>query len=130
MSDINFLDNAVQGKNSWVRYFLTIVISVDWRDICISTFYSTFHDNIFFKFGNFGLEVQMNILNYNPLLILVLVGISYGIYSLLFYLCIRFIHKKKFLSLINTGKNIKWNRILKGGRIMGGNNGDFHTYVL
>ena len=114
MSDINFLDNAVQGKNSWVRYFLTIVISVIGGTFASLLFIVLFMIIYFLSSGISGLEVQMNILNYNPLLILVLVGISYGIYSLLFYLCIRFIHKKKFLSLINTGKNIKWNRILKG----------------
>ena len=114
MSDINFLDNAVQGKNSWVRYFLTIVISLIGGTFASLLFIVLFMIIYFLSSGISGLEVQMNILNYNPLLILVLVGISYGIYSLLFYLCIRFIHKKKFLSLINTGKNIKWNRILKG----------------
>ena len=114
MSNINFLDNAVQGKNSWVRYFLTIVISLIGGTFASLLFIVLFMIIYFLSSGISGLEVQMNILNYNPLLILVLVGISYGIYSLLFYLCIRFIHKKKFLSLINTGKNIKWNRILKG----------------
>ena len=120
MSDINFLDNAVQGKNSWVRYFLTIVISLIGGTFASLIFIVLFMIIYFLSSGISGLEVQMNILNYNPLLILVLVGISYGIYSLLFYLCIRFIHKKKFLSLINTGKNIKWNRILKGAGLWAG----------
>ncbi len=120
MSDINFLDNAVQGKNSWVRYFLTIVISLIGGTFASLIFIVLFMIIYFLSSGISGVEVQMNILNYNPLLILVLVGISYGIYSLLFYLCIRFIHKKKFLSLINTGKNIKWNRILKGAGLWAG----------
>jgi membrane protease YdiL (CAAX protease family) len=120
MSDINFLDNAVQGKNSWVRYFLTIVISLIGGTFASLLFIVLFMIIYFLSSGISGLEVQTNILNYNPLLILVLVGISYGIYSLLFYLCIRFIHKKKFLSLINTGKNIKWNRILKGAGLWAG----------
>jgi len=120
MSDINFLDNAVQGKNSWVRYFLTIVISLIGGTFASLLFIVLFMIIYFLSSGISGVEVQTNILNYNPLLILVLVGISYGIYSLLFYLCIRFIHKKKFLSLINTGKNIKWNRILKGAGLWAG----------
>ena len=120
MSDINFLDNAVQGKNSWVRYFLTIVISLIGGTFASLIFIVLFMIIYFLSSGISGVEVQTNILNYNPLLILVLVGISYGIYSLLFYLCIRFIHKKKFLSLINTGKNIKWNRILKGAGLWAG----------
>ena len=130
MSDINFLDNAVQGKNSWVRYFLTIVISVIGGTFASLLFIVLFMLIYFLSAGISGVDVQMNILNYNPLLILVLVGISYGIYSLLFYLCIRFIHKKKFLSLINTGKNIKWNRILKGAGLWMGIMGIFTLVSL
>jgi membrane protease YdiL (CAAX protease family) len=130
MSDINFLDNAVQGKNSWVRYFLTTVISLIGGTFASLLFIVLFMIIYFLSSGISGLEVQTNILNYNPLLILVLVGISYGIYSLLFYLCIRFIHKKKFLSLINTGKNIKWNRILKGAGLWAGIMGIFALMSL
>jgi uncharacterized protein len=75
-------------------------------------------------------QSQFDNLGDNPLLILVLVGIVYGLYALLFYLCIRFIHKKNFHILINTGKKIKWKRILLGAALWTGIIGTFTLFSL
>lgn len=114
MSKISFLDNALQGKHNRGSYLLTIGITIIGGTFASLLFIVLLMVMYFLTFRTTGLESQINILIFNPLLLLVLVGVSYGIYALLFYLCIRFIHQKKFLSLINTGKKIKWVRILKG----------------
>lgn len=113
MSDISFLNNATQGKNTKGSYLLTIAISIvggTFASILIIVLLLLLY---FIATGSSGLEAQNIIMN-NAILLLVLVGISYGIYFLLFYLCVRFIHKKNFMALINVGKHIKWRRILKG----------------
>jgi uncharacterized protein len=120
MSRISFLDNALQGRNNRGSYLLTIGITIIGGTFAFLLFIVLLLVVYFFISQNSGLETQINILNNNPLLILVMVGISYGIYSILFYLCIRFIHKKKYISLINTGKHIKWLRILKGAGLWAG----------
>lgn len=113
MSEISFLNNATQGKNTKGSYLLTIAISIvggTFASILIIVLLLLLY---FIATGSNGLEAQNIIMN-NAILLLVLVGISYGIYFLLFYLCVRFIHKKNFMALINVGKRIKWSRILKG----------------
>ena len=114
MSNISFLDNVTQGKNNKASYILTIGITVIGGTFASLLFMVLFVVAYFLISGKTGLETQINLLIYDPLLLLVLVGISYGIYSFLFYLGIRFIHKKNFISLINTRKNINWIRIVKG----------------
>jgi Predicted protease of the Abi (CAAX) family len=50
----------------------------------------------------------------NPILLVVLVGVSYTISVFLFYICLRFVHHKKFLSVINTVSGLRWKLLLKG----------------
>ena len=53
MSNIRFLDNAVNGKNNWVSYLLTISITVIWGDIGIYSFDCFVYVSIFFKYENY-----------------------------------------------------------------------------
>ncbi len=113
MSNILFLDNGLYGKNNRYRYILTIGIT-----FIGGTFASLFFIVLLIVIYSLILNINetssfIDILN-NPLLFLIIVGVSYGIYFLLFYLCIRFIHKKEFMLLINIENKIKWVRILKG----------------
>jgi membrane protease YdiL (CAAX protease family) len=66
---------------------------------------------LYFLIPGINAQAQLYNIGDNSLLILVLVGLVYALYALLFYLCIRFIHKKNFQTLINTGKTIKWKKI-------------------
>ena len=119
MSNIRFLDNAAQGKNNIVSYILTIGITVI-GGILASILLVVFLMIVYFlSLRTTLLSTQFDILN-NPMIILIIVGIIYGIFMLLLYLCIRFIHKKQFISLINIGKNIKWTRIFKGAGLWAG----------
>ena len=119
MSNIRFLDNAVNGKNNWVSYLLTISITVFGGILASIALVVLFMLLYFFSMKTYPVNIQFDILS-NAMIILILVGISYGIIALLFYLCIKFIHKKQFISLINIGKNININRIFKGAGLWAG----------
>jgi len=110
MSNIEFLNNAQKGKNTPMSYFMTIVITIIGGSVAAMVFIILL---LFLYFLIPGINAQAQIYNIgdNSLLILVLVGLVYALYALLFYLCIRFIHKKNFQTLINTGKTIKWKKI-------------------
>ena len=119
MSNIRLLDNAAQGKNNIVSYILTIGITVI-GGILASILLIVFLMIVYFlSLRTTLLSTHFDILN-NPMIILIIVGISYGMFMILFYLCIRFIHKKQFISLINIGKNLKWTRIFKGAGLWAG----------
>ncbi|MBZ2164816.1 CPBP family intramembrane glutamic endopeptidase [Methanobacterium spitsbergense] len=124
MSKISFLDNAVQGKNTMGSYILTMGITFIGGIFASISLLILIVVLYFLSIGSARYDAQTNILN-DPFMMLILIGISYGIFSLLFYLCVRFIHKKHFISLINTGKNIKWRRIIKGAGLWVGIMGFF-----
>ena len=108
MSRITFLDNATEGKNNWWRYLITIILT--WgTPVVILTI-------VFFILSNFNPIKLVSLLS-QPISLIVLVGIS-DILSLIFlYIGVRYIHERKFISLINTDSKFSWRRILKGGGI-------------
>ncbi len=108
MSRITFLDNAIEGKNNWWRYLITIILT--WgTPVVILTI-------VFFILSNFNPIKLVSLLS-QPISLIVLVGIS-DILSLIFlYIGVRYIHERKFISLINTDSKFSWRRILKGGGI-------------
>lgn len=110
-SSIPFLNNAKQGKNSIWRYLITIVLSIGVASLVAGVFLAIFIIMwvLLFKPG-----LSVNIINQllqDPLFLIFLVGLSFSISYLFLYLCLRFIHKKNFISIINTGNKIRWNRI-------------------
>jgi len=129
MSNIEFLNNVHQGKNKPTNYFLTIVITVLGGSLAAIIFIILLMIIYLLIPGINAQSLSYNIES-NPLTLLIFVGLIYGIYSLLFYLCIRFIHKKNFYSLINTGKKLKWKRIIKGAALWTGIIGFFTVVSL
>jgi membrane protease YdiL (CAAX protease family) len=119
MSKIIFLDNVRQGKNTLGSYLKTISITVIGGTIISIIFLVLFMILYFLSLRTTPMSAEINILN-NPLIILIFIGVSYGVFSLLFYLCLRYIHKKKFISLINTSNKINWLRIFKGAALWSG----------
>lgn len=114
MSRITFLDNADQGENNWWKYLLTIILTWGSGKI-FAIMIPIFIPIIFYlTFGGFNAVVQVNSILSNPLFILLRIGIGEIILFLIFYLCIRFIHKRKFISLVNTDSKVNWSKILKG----------------
>lgn len=117
MSSIPFLENAHEGKNSWWRYLLTVVVSLVGGSLVsglliglILILYS-----IFSSPGGLSdvLTVIQTTLS-NPLTIIVLLGVSYTISAFLFYVFLRFVHHKRFLGVINTVSSLRWKMLLKG----------------
>ncbi len=117
MSRITFLDNALGSKNSWWRYLLTIILT--WpasMAVTVAIFIP-----VFIILGIIAIATDnpnlVDSVSSNPLFELVLTGISAIISILFLYICTEFIHKRKFISLINTVCRVDWKRILKGAGI-------------
>jgi len=117
MSRITFLDNASGSKNNWWRYFSTIILTWGGGKIFAIIFPIFLSILIYLMFNEFNNVAQVNYVLSNPLFILLRVGIGEIILFLIFYLCIRFIHKRKIISLINVDSKINWGKILKGAGI-------------
>jgi len=115
MSRITFLDNAKQGENNWWRYISTIILT--WGtpmvfEVVILIIY------MFYVMPP-SLSLADNLLQtlLNPLVLIVILGMS-SIVSLLFlYISMNYIHQRIFKSLINTDSRFSWSRVLKGGGI-------------
>lgn len=108
-----FLKNGEKGKNNWWRYLITILLS--W---VVSVIISILL---------FSLITTSPDINSNPLSLYLLVFLQFTLQIILFYISVKFIHKKNLMSLVNTlkGKDIgekpiswikriRWNRFLKG----------------
>ncbi|KAF5089256.1 CPBP intramembrane metalloprotease [anaerobic digester metagenome] len=112
-----FLDNGSQGKNNWWRYLLTITIS--WAGAILATgILVAVLMIIYYVYGaSNAYQLDLTSITSNSMFFLFIVFIAYGISFLLFYICVRFMHKKKFTSLINTTGKMDWMKILKGAGI-------------
>jgi membrane protease YdiL (CAAX protease family) len=115
-SSISFLNNASEGKNNWWRYLLTVIVSLVGGSLLAGIILGMLLAvvSIFFagEVSNIYPFIQSTISN--PIFLVVLVGISYTISVFLFYICLRFVHHKKFLSVINTVSRLRWKLLLKG----------------
>lgn len=129
MSNIEFLNNAHQGKNTPMSYFMTIVITILGGSVAAIIFIILLLLLYVFIPG-INAQTQLYDIGNNSFIILALVGLVYALYALLFYLCIRFIHKKQFHILINTGKTIKWKKIGWGAVLWTGILGFFMVISL
>ena len=112
-----FLDNGSNGKNNWWRYILTILISWGGGILATGVLVAVLMLAFIYMVPNTFYQFDLNSLVSNGLFLLVIVFIAYAISFLLFYLCVRFMHKKKFTSLINTTGKFDWMKLLKGAGI-------------
>lgn len=116
MSNIPFLDNARLGENSWWKYLITISLSILAASI-LAGFIVIIFLIIYYVFkGSFSISSIPLIVadTSQPLFLLLLIGVSYLLSTLLFYICIRVLHKRSLLSVITAYPQINWGRILKG----------------
>lgn len=115
-SSISFLENASEGKNNWWRYLLTVIVSLVGGSLLAGIILGMLLAviSVFFagEISNIYPFIQSTISN--PIFLVVLVGISYTISVFLFYICLRFVHHKKFLSVINTVSGLRWKLLFKG----------------
>ncbi|SCG86554.1 CPBP family intramembrane glutamic endopeptidase [Methanobacterium congolense] len=112
-----FLDNGSNGKNNWWRYLLTIIISWGGGILATGVLVAVLMVAFIYMVPNTFYQFDLNSLVSNGLFLLIIVFIAYAISFLLFYLCVRFMHKKKFTSLINTTGKFDWMKLLKGAGI-------------
>lgn len=113
-SNILFLDNAKRGKNNWWRYLITIILSLLIASVVAGALLGVFIViGIFIFKQSFNVDLIYQLLE-EPTFLIFLVGLSFSISFIFLYLCTRFLHKKEFISLINTKNKVRWNRIAKG----------------
>ena len=115
MSRITFLDNASTGENNFLRYLFTIILT--WgTPIIFEIIIIIFAMSYLLSQGSDMANLLVNITS-NPLVIIVLVGVTSVISIIFLYIGVRFIHQRKFISLINTDSRFSWKRMLKGGGV-------------
>ena len=108
MSRITFLDNADEGKNNWWRYLVTIILT--WGVPSVLEIIAL----IYLLSLN---RSDINSFLSQPLILLAIIGLTELGYLLFLYIGIRYIHKRKFISLVNTDSKFSWRRVLKGGGV-------------
>lgn len=112
-----FLDKGSEGKNNLWRYLLTITISWGGAILATGVLTAVLMLTFIYVVPNAFYQFDLNSLTSNGLFLLFIVFFVYGISFLLFYLCVRFMHKKRFTSLINTTGKFDWMKLLKGASI-------------
>ena len=116
MNRTTFLDNAYQGKNNWWRYVLTTFIT--WGvGLILALIFIKLILVIMYPLNSENSAIELYLSSTNSLSSLIILGIYYAIAFLLFYLCIRFIHHKKIINLVNTSSKFNWIKILKGAAL-------------
>ena len=119
MSHLPFLDNAKTGKNNWWRYLFTVVGSIGLASIAAGLLLAfivvvlTVLSHPVISPGMVNNLISLN----NPLLIVLITGVTYALSFFLFYLLVRFLHHKNFKILINYGVGFRWGMFLKGALI-------------
>lgn len=117
MSQIAFLDNAKTGKNNWWRYALTLGLSAGISFIITLILFTvsiTFYVSLLPVKSTADFLTSVSDVVYNPFVLIIITGVLYSISALIFYLCIVFLHKKKFLSIVNAASQFRWKMLLKG----------------
>ena len=106
-----------RGKNNWWRYLITIILSLLIASVVAGALLGVFIviGILIFK-QSFNVDLIYQLLE-EPTFLIFLVGLSFSISFIFLYLCNRFLHKKEFISLINTKNKVRWNRIAKGAGV-------------
>ncbi len=114
MNQDAYLDSARQGENKWVRYLLAVgLILIMWQIVGAMPY-------VFLLVGG----MVLGLVDYtpgtgalpviDPLLSFIAFMLASVFFLLGIFLAIRFIHKRRFLSLITPARSIVWKRIFEG----------------
>jgi len=115
ISNIQFLYNSELGKNNWWRYLLTIMAT--WGvQIVLSIILGIIIAIVFIMQNGTSITDLENII-YDPFVLLPLTLVGFAASFFVLYLCMRFIHHRKFISFVTTKSKINWFRILKGAGV-------------
>ncbi|PKL66812.1 MAG: CPBP family intramembrane metalloprotease [Methanobacteriales archaeon HGW-Methanobacteriales-1] len=118
ISNIPFLNNAKSGKNSIWRYLITMFLSLFVASLvagvllgALIVIWAIFNQTALHQ--NFDMGIIYQLLQ-NPIFLIFLVGLSFSLSFFFLGLSLKVLHKKKFISVINTGNKVRWSRIGKG----------------
>ena len=116
LSPITFLNNASEGSNSWWKYVLTVIMSLVGGSLVAGIILGILLVllSIFSSGGIANIYDFITSALSSPFSLVILVGISYTLSYLFFYICLRFIHHKHLLNVINTVSGVRWNLLFKG----------------
>lgn len=113
MSSITFLESARSGENNFWRYFFTTILT--WgTPIFMEIVVLIFIFSYLFSQGFSSSSLMSDIVS-NPIVLIVLVGISSVVSVLFLYIGVRYIHQRKFISLITPDSWFSFRKLLKGG---------------
>ncbi len=113
ISKIPFLYNAESGKNDVWRYFVTIAASWGMQVVVILLFAVI----LIMQKGIYAASSEFQSIQSNSLFLVAITLIGFALSFFVFYLCIRFIHHRSFVSIITTKSGVRWGKILKGAVI-------------
>lgn len=116
LSPITFLDNASEGSNSWWKYVLTVIMSLVGGSLVAGIILGILLVvlSIFSSGGIANIYDFITSALSSPFSLVILVGISYTLSYLFFYICLRFIHHKHLLKVISTVSGVRWKLLFKG----------------
>ena len=115
MSRIPFLDNVYSGENNFWRYFFNIILI--WGapvllGIMILIFITTY-----LMAQGINPNLLAESFTSDPLTFMLFMGFTYVISMIFLYIGVRYIHQRKFLSIITTKSTFNWKRLFKGGLV-------------
>ena len=117
ISTIPFLENAVEGRNKWWRYLLTVIISFVGGSVVAGIAMALVLILYIMFLSSSGVSNISSIITSavsNPFTLIILVGVSYTLSFIFFFVCLKFLHHKRLLSVINTVDGMRWRLVLKG----------------
>ncbi len=111
---MKFIQRAYDGENEWWAYFLTIfLLFFGWQLIGIIPLIvvAFLHSENMSEFMGAAMDNFTTLgINSNLYLVVMILTFFFGLISL--FLGIKFIHKRKILSVLTTRSKLDWNRIL------------------
>lgn len=129
-----FLNIANKGENSWWRYLITIFLSWGVANVLAGIILTTFIIGYFVFSGNLDMMAMLDLMesfDSDIMLFFISTFVSISISFIFFFISIKYIHKRDFMSLVNvsgkydeySGKviswfnRIRWKKVLKGALI-------------
>ena len=110
---MNFIQKGFIGKNDTWRYLLTIIlvflgIQIAGIPLLIAAFFQVDGDLEKFQEGANSAFMEIGM---NSSLYLFLMIFTFMVGVLILYLCVKYLHKKKFVTIVTSRKKTDWNRI-------------------
>ncbi|MGB9838522.1 lysostaphin resistance A-like protein [Methanothermobacter sp.] len=109
----NFLDNVYAGRNEPWRYILTVLLSFVVSNVGAGFIVGLFLVAILIITGSVDAIEGIPGFSWPALLIMVAAAFSASMFFL--YVGLKFIHKRDFISAVNSREGVDWRRILRGG---------------